>query len=397
MDDDGMGHAARQRAAPGHRPVPRRRADQREAPARLWPRRGRGRARQGLIAALLWALLAQPLLAETLRIASYHAELSRKGPGLLLRDIRSGEDPQVAAVARVVAAVDADILVLQGVDYDHGHIALRALRDAIARAGPRYPHLFALRPNTGMATGRDLDGDGRKGEPEDAQGYGWFAGEGGMAILSRHPVEADGVRDFSALLWRDLPGAIAPDSPPEVAAAQRLSRVAHWAVPVRVAGATVTLLTFHASPPVFDGPEDRNGRRNHDEIVFWQHYLDGAFGPAPRARFVIAGNANLDPVDGEGRKPAIRRLLGDPRVQDPEPRRPGPVSERFGHAGDPALDTAAWAGPDPGHLRVSHVLPSADLALAGAGVHWPQTGDAAASAAAASRHRPVWVDIVIDW
>lgn len=331
-------------------------------------------------------------------MATFHTELSRKGPGLLLRDIKSGEDAQVAAVARVVTAAAPDVLVLQGVDYDHGLAALHALRDVIARAGPDYRHVFALRPNTGMATGLDLDGDGRTGEPEDAQGYGWFAGEGGMAILSRHPVDESGARDFAGLLWRDLPGAIPPEGmAPGIMAVQRLSRVGHWAVPLRVRGETVTLLTFHASPPVFDGPEDRNGRRNHDEILFWQHYLDGAFGPPPRGRFILAGNANLDPLDGDGRKTAIRRLLGDPRLIDPAPRRPGPVTEAHGHAGDPALDTAAWPGPEPGHLRVSYVLPSSDFRVAGAGVHWPNEGQAAATTAAASRHRLVWADLVIDW
>jgi len=294
--------------------------------------------------------------------------------------------------------VAPDILLLQGVDHDHERLALAALRDVIARAGPDYRFVFALRPNTGMSTGLDLDGDGRRGEPEDKQGYGWFAGEGGMAILSRFPVQTAGVRDFSGLLWRDLPRAIPPKGmTPEVAAAQRLSRVGHWVVPVSVRGRTVRILTLHASPPVFDGPEDRNGRRNHDEIAFWQHYLDGAFGPAPQGRFVIAGNANLDPADGAGRKTAIRALLADPRVQDPAPRRPGAVAQSAGQTGPPALDTAAWPAPDPGHLRVSYILPSADFTVAGSGVHWPSEGQGAAMAATASRHRLVWVDLVIDW
>lgn len=301
-------------------------------------------------------------------------------------------------MAQVVAEVAPDILILQGVDYDHDLLALKALRDAIAQAGPDYGHVFALRPNTGKATGLDLDGDGRRGEPEDAQGHGWFAGEGGMAILSRYPVEVGGVQDFSAMLWDDLPGAIPPEGmPEEVRAVQRLSDVGHWVVPVRLNGGLLHLLTFHATPPVFDGPEDRNGRRNHDEIIFWRHYLDGAFGKAPRERFVLAGDANLDPLDGEGRKAAIRTLLNDSRLQDPAPRRAGQAAEDDGHKGDPAVDTVAWPRPEPGHMRVSYILPSADLDVADAGVFWPGPGDTRAGAAArASRHRMVWVDVVVD-
>jgi hypothetical protein len=64
-----------------------------------------------------------------------------------------------------------------------------------------------------MATGLDLDGDGRLGGAADAQGFGEFTGQGGMAILSRHPIGP--VTDHSAFLWRDLPGQIMPELPPE--------------------------------------------------------------------------------------------------------------------------------------------------------------------------------------
>lgn len=316
-----------------------------------------------------------------------------------MRDIAGGKDVQVQAVARVVAAAAPDVLVVQGVDWDLRLRALFALRDAIDRAGWRFDHLFALRPNSGMASGLDMDGDGRLGEPEDAQGFGRFAGARGMAILSRFPVETETVRDFSALLWADLPGAILPPGmAPDVRAAQRLARVGHWVVPLRVAGARFHLMVFHATPPVFDGPEDRNGRRNHDELAFWQRYLDGAFGQPPAGRFALVGDANLDPADSDGRRAAIEALLADPRLQDPAPRRPGPVRPEPGQQGDPALDTASWPAPGPGNLRVSYVLPSAELKVTGSGVFWPPEDDPRADiAAAASRHRLVWVDIAIDW
>ncbi|MEQ9259353.1 MAG: endonuclease/exonuclease/phosphatase family protein [Roseovarius sp.] len=331
-----------------------------------------------------------------LRIATYHTELSRKGPGLLLRDILRGGDAQVEAVARVIAAADADILLLQGVDYDAELRTLSALAEVLAEAGVAYPHLFALRPNRGLQTGLDLDGDGRRGEPEDAQGYGWYQGEGGMALLSRYPVEAAGVRDFTAMPWRDMPGALLPEA---VADAQglRLSTTGHWVVPVEVGGTRLTLLAFHATPPVFDDENDLNGRRNHDEIAFWRHYLDGAFGPPPEGRFVLLGVANLDPVDGEGRKEAIAALLADPRLRDPAPRRAGPVAERHGHAGAAVLDTADWAGPVPGALRVSYLLPSADLSVTASGVLWPSEGAPLAEVVdAASRHRLIWVDLALE-
>ncbi|MDT8328740.1 MAG: endonuclease/exonuclease/phosphatase family protein [Roseovarius sp.] len=341
-------------------------------------------------------------MAETLRIATWNVGLDRKGPGLLLRDIRQGSDTQIAAVAKVVARLRPDILVLQKVDYDLDMMALRALRERFAKEGWRLDHLFARRPNSGLATGLDMDGDGRLGGPRDAQGYGDFSGQGGMAILSRHPIDAENAKDFSALLWRDFPGAIMPvvnDAPfpsPEAAAAQRLSYVGHWVVPVVLPSGPLHLMAFHATPPVFDGPEDLNGRRNHDEIRFWQRYLDGGFGPVPKGPFVVIGDANLDPDKSDGRREAIRALLSDPRLQDPRPMRPQAALSADA-ARDARLYTAHWPAPGPGGMRVSYVLPAASLRIGDSGVYWPPDATPEAEkAATASHHRMVWVDLEID-
>lgn len=350
-------------------------------------------------------------------MATWNADLSRRGPGLLLADIESGKDAQVATVAAVIAAVAPDVLLLTGIDYDARLAALRALAGKIGAEGVVYPHLFALRPNTGRATGLDLDGDGRRGGPGDSQGFGRFAGQEGMAILSRLPIAKDGVRDFSAFLWRDLPGAFLPEGPDgpfpsaEALAVQRLSTTGHWAVPVMLpGGGALTLLAWHATPPVFDGPQDRNGRRNHDEAAFWALLIEGRIpGEAPpEAPFVLLGDANLDPEDGEGRREAIRALLAHPALQDPAPASAGGAAAALAqggpnrtHSGAAALDTADWPeegrrGPGPGNMRVDFVLPSSALEVRGAGVFWPVPGEAMAEvAAAAARHRLVWVDIAL--
>jgi hypothetical protein len=296
----------------------------------------------------------------------------------------------------VISQSAPDILVLQGFDYDLTGATLAAFSDALAEVGPHYPHHFAARPNTGMPTGIDMDGDGRTGDPRDAQGFGRFSGQGGMAVLSRFPILTEEVQDFSALLWKDLPDALLPQvnglpfPSAEALEAQRLSTTGHWVVPVEVPDiGRVNLLTFHASPPVFDGPEDRNGKRNHDEILFWLQYLDGAFGSAPAGSFVLLGDANLDPENGEGIKSATKRLLADPRMQDPQPESSGSLLA----SGDPR-DTADWDDPVPGNLRVDYVLPSADWQVLDAGVHWPDpASDAGLTAETASRHKLVWVDL----
>lgn len=331
----------------------------------------------------------------------------RAGPGILLRDIDGGKDDQANAVVAIIAKVSPDILLLTGFDYDLGQLALGALVSRLSEKGAAYPYAFALRPNTGMMTGFDLDGDGRLRGPGDAQGFGHYSGEGGMAILSRLPIDADGVLDFSGFLWRDLPGNLADGAGygGDVLRELRLSTTAHWDVPVTLPdGTALHLLGFHASPPVFDGPEDRNGRRNHDESAFWLHYINGALAwPAPGAPFVILGDGNLDPEDGDGRRDAIMALLADPRLQDPLPGSAGgreaaaQGGPNAAQRGDPAQDTADWPeATGPGNLRVDYVLPSVRLQITGSGVYWPAAGTPEAElAAAASRHRLVWVDVAL--
>ncbi len=342
---------------------------------------------------LAFALLPTWLQAQTLRIATFNTELSRKGPGLLLRDIERDDDAQIQAVVAVISQNQPDILVLQGIDWDHYSRALKALEQRLAAAGSPFPHLFAKQPNTGLATQLDLDGDQRLGGPGDSQGYGDYTGRSGMAVLSRYPIMADEISDLSGLLWREVPGATLPRHPdgspfptPQAQAVQRLSTTAHWALPVAVTEDTrLTLLVFKAAPPLFDGAEDRNGLRNADEIRLWQVFLAGQLpkeiGPPPSSRFLIAGGANLDPNKGAGHREVIAGVLQDPRLQDPHPR-----SSQAG------TDTVDW-GEDR-RMRVDYLLPSRDLQVIAAGVEWPDSPEAAA--AKASRHRLVWVDIALD-
>ncbi len=341
--------------------------------------------------------------SETLRIATYNVELQRDGPGLLLRDIRKGKDPQIRAVIAVIAATRPDILALQGVDWDYDGKALDALVEALRAQGVDYPFRFAEKPNSGVASGLDLNGNGRLGEAEDSWGFGAFTGQAGLAVLSRYPIDVDAVQSFTALPWADLPDAQMPNHPdgtpfPSAAVQAQipLSVSALWSLPIRLPDdSSVNLLTYRASPPVFDGPEDMNGLRNADETRFWSLYLDGRFAAPPQGRFVLAGQPNMDPHDSDGRPQTLRTLLADPRLQDPAPTSPGAArAPDQGHQNPNAQDTVDW--PGPGRLRVDYVLPSANWPVAASGVYWPAPGQPGhEDAVSASRHRLVWVDMVL--
>ncbi|MEM1237725.1 MAG: endonuclease/exonuclease/phosphatase family protein [Pseudomonadota bacterium] len=293
----------------------------------------------------------------------------------MLRDL-GREAADIEYVLARMAEIDADIWVLQGVDYDAGGLALALLAE---RAG--FAHGFALAPNSGLASGADLDGDGRLDTPRDAQGYGRFSGAGAMAILSRYPVLEDATRDYSALIWAELPWATLPTYPdgrpfPSAGAkeVQRLSTTAHWSVTIAAPEGPVTLLTSYATAPVFDGPEDRNGLRNADELRLLARMADDVEGA-----FVVIGDFNLDPQAGEGLREVMAGFLKDPRWADPVP----------------GLPTVDFGADSAGKLRVSYALPSAGLKVLDAGVAWsdppPSDGDTRFT-----RHHPVWVDVELE-
>ncbi len=338
------------------------------------------------------------MAADSIRVVLWNVELSRSGPGLLLRDILGGDDPQIAAIVTLLSRLDADILVLTGMDHDPSLHALSALPQRLQQAGQPYPHLFSPRPNSGQPTGFDLDADGRLNEADDAHGWGRFPGEGGLAVLSRFPIRADQAQDFSTFLWADLPQAnlppgLDPSLDSGLAAVQRLPSHSHLILPVRLPdGRTLALMIWHATPPVFDGPEDRNGRRNADEAAFWLHYLDGRLPMQPPDQpFLLLGTANLDVMDGDGDAGPMRGLLNHPYLSDPAPRGTHGRQEP-GHAGDPALDTAFF--PRTGGLRTEYLLPSRDLAIISSGILWPPEDDPLTRLlTTASRHYPLWLDI----
>lgn len=340
--------------------------------------------------------MAAPLAAQTdtYRIATYAAPLSRDGPGLLLRDVLRADDAQIAAVLSVVVEVAPDVLVLTDFDYDLDGRALAVVAD---RAG--FAHSYASLPNSGMSTGLDMDGDGYLGGGVDAQGFGKFAGDGGLAILSQHPIVR--VEDFSELLWVELDDAVWPvvDGDPfpsaEALSIQRLSSTAHWSVTIQPEGAPpFEVIAYDATPPVFDGPEDQNGLRNRDELR-----LIAQIAHSRRGAYVVAGNANLDPHDGQGIRVAMRDFLASGLVVDPKPKSAGArLAADPAHQGPPALDTANWPDDGPGNLRVSYVLPSPDWQIVNAGVFWPTPDDPKAGLLGddgllAGPHHLVWVDV----
>jgi hypothetical protein len=367
------------------------------------------------------------------RIATFNASLTRTAAGELVEDLSTPDDQQAANVAAILQLTRPDIVLLNEFDYVEGGAAVDLFRTnylLLSHHGAQpidYPYYFIAPSNTGVPSGFDLDNDGTVGGANDALGFGEFPGQYGMVVLSRYPIVEDQVRTFQNLLWASVPGARLPDDPatpepadwysPDELAVLPLSSKSHWDVPIDVDGRIVHVLAAHPTPPVFDGPEDRNGMRNADEIGFWADYVAGADtswivddaggtgGLAGDAEFVIVGDLNSDPLDGDSLAGATDQVLALDRVQDPGPTSDGAALAALTqrgindiHQGDPALDTADFADDQPGNLRVDYVLPSDGFTVVDAGVFWPPTNDDLARLVtteplASSDHRLVWVDL----
>lgn len=369
---------------------------------------------------------------SAVRVATYNVSFYRDAPGQLLADLRRGDDPRASRVAEVLQRARPDVVLLNEVDYDGGLAVADALRSLYlerAQAGQppiAYPHAFVAPVNTGVRAPFDLDRDGADDGPNDCWGYGRYPGQYGMLVLSRWPIDAPASRTFQHVKWSAQPDARRPVDPatgePYYTGAEwselRLPSKSFWDVVVRVpapGGAfyPLHLLCSHPTPPVFDGPEDRNGRRNHDEVRMVADYLtpgaDGylvddagrAGGLAAGEHFVVLGDLNADPVDGGGPRGAIRRLLSHPRLcgDQPPTSQGGAEASQLGdpknreHRAPPERDTADFSGDGQGNLRVDYALASRTLAWRGAGVFWPKRGEPGAEAIGATDHRLVWVDV----
>ena len=370
----------------------------------------------------------------TVRVATYNLSLNRAAAGQLEADLSTGTNVQARTVAEIIQRTNPDVVLLNEFDYVAGDVAADLFRENYLEvsqngAAPvEYPYAFVAPSNTGIPSGFDLNNDGTVGGPDDALGFGFFEGQFGMAVLSKYPIATDDVRTFQNFLWKDMPGALLPDDlatpepadwfTPEELEVVRLSSKSHWDVPVQVGKTMIHVLASHPTPPTFDAAEDRNGRRNHDEVRFWADYITpsesvyiyddaGQQGGIDRGDpFVILGDQNADPLDGDSFDDAILQLLDHPRIEDSLPTSAGAVEAaalqggaNLTHEGDPAYDTADFGDGAPGNLRADYVLPSrARLQVMDAGVFWPVVADPLSSLTGtfpfpSSDHRLVWVDL----
>lgn len=364
----------------------------------------------------------------TIRFATFNVSLNRKNQGQLKRELAKGKTISPRRVAEIIQRVRPDVILLNEFDFDPdgegiANFATKYL--GVSQNGQQpinYEHVYFSTVNTGIDTGKDLNNDGKLGTPNDAFGFGVFPGQYGMVVCSNYEIDKANIRTFQNFLWKDMPNCLWPINPEsqkpyyndDIKNVFRLSSKSHWDVPVKVGEKTIHLLAAHPTPPVFDQEEDRNGRRNHDEIRLFADYVTPGKseyiyddlgikgGLAEGAHFVVAGDMNADQSDGDSSMNAARLLTDHKLINHSHtPKSEGGAfyaiqqgKINLEHKGDPAFDTGDFSDFNVGNLRIDYCLPSKTLQIKQSGVFWPKPSDPGADLVKASDHRLVWVDII---
>ena len=360
-----------------------------------------------------------------IRFATYNVALNRKNAGDLIAELKDEKASKIAQIAEVIQRIKPDVILLNEVDYDEHGQAIKLLQQNYLGVSQNrtpaitYPHVYLGPVNTGLESPCDLNQDGKIALPDDGYGYGAFPGQYGMVLLSKYPIEKAQVRTFQNILWRDMPDAKRPRNedgslfyPQEIFAKLRLPSKSVWDVPITIHGQTVHLICAHPTPPVFDGAEDRNGCRNHDEIRMVVDYAAGNAdyiyddkgvrgGLAADSRFVIVGDMNADPFDGDSLQGAAQWLTESAAINHtkvPASWGAAYAASRSGEKnqtqrGNPAHDTGDFNDQFSGNLRVDYCLPSRQLRIVDAGVFWPHVQESRFELNRASDHHLVWVDV----
>jgi hypothetical protein len=355
---------------------------------------------------------------------NYLADGEQASGSELFTQLKSGENPQIRNIAEIIQRVRPDIILLNEFDYvadiEKGLLAfIKNYLNVAQREDSMsidYPYYYTAPVNTGVDSGLDLDKDGiASGKGADAFGFGAFPGHYGMALLSKYPIDEKSIRTFQYFIWKDMPAAQLDEIrmqdgrswySEEAKKILRLSSKSHWDLPIIIGEDALNILASHPTPPVFDGPEDRNGKRNHDEIRFWVDYVSskenasyiyddkGAKGGFSGQRFAILGDLNASADEGDANQKGIKALLNHPLVNATiKPSSLGGKQHSLGNVfGE--NHTANWG------MRADYVLPSTNLSVIDSGVFWPRKEDIwfrlVKDRNTSSDHRMVWVDLKID-
>ncbi|MEG3758971.1 endonuclease/exonuclease/phosphatase family protein [Pseudoalteromonas carrageenovora] len=367
------------------------------------------------------------LASESLRIATFNVSMDAtnhtpKGEQIksdALANALKANHQQIKNIAEIIQRVRPDIILLNEFDYIPKEQGIEYFKKHYLNVSQNnqqvidFPYSFIAPVNTGLATHFDLDNDGKStGIMADAQGFGFFEGHYGMAVLSKYPIDFDKVRTLQKFKYKDMPNAQMPTDPKTGEnwynknewQALRLSSKSFWDLPVKVNNKTVHVLASHPTPPVFDGDEDRNGKRNHDEVRLIADYVSNKAyiyddkgqkgGLKADSRFIILGDLNASPEGDKARTNTTDQILKNALINASFVPQSAGAKEQY-DTNEAQNYTANW------QARVDYVLPSNyGLKIKNGGVFWPTKSSneyrLIKDRNASSDHHLVWLDLIVE-
>ena len=244
-------------------------------------------------------------------------------------------------MAEIIQRVRPDVLLINEFDFDAEGLAAELFQRQLPRRSARtapgrssYRYRYVAPSNTGIPSGFDLDNNGTVGGPQR------------RLRLRRSSRASSAWSSTPSYPIDSRPGPHLPELPLEGHAGRAAARRPGHPGPGRLvlargarrssgcrpratgtfrstsAARSIHFLVSHPTPPVFDGPEDRNGTRNHDEIRFWADYIR----PSPQ-RLPLRRRR-------PARRPRARASVRDRRRPERRParrrqrRRRGPAAAR---------------------------------------------------------------------
>ncbi len=396
-----------------------------------------------------------------IRVAQFNVAMSFPKEGQLYQEldkhrVEGTHQLRFQRIAATLQQIRPDILLLCEFDHqadDRGYSSIDLFlseycgTEQLGQKAIDYPYRYLAPSNTGTTLATALTGKSEPRLPEDGVGFGCYPGHFNFVLLSKYPIKEDEVMSWRQLAWANKEDHSMPSNyyVEAIANELKLSSKNHIKLPLDINGQQLNLVYCHPTPPVFDGEEQRNFRRNSDEIKLLVDILDNADylrqyeqeqvgyieiiedennrypskhnekKPQPDlvdGPFVILGDLNNDVLDGDGDKAAMTRLLKHSRIHHEcangrlRPKSRGGffyhlVLKRRGieRKGKPAY----WTHLNG--LRLDYVLPSAELHVVNSGVFWPEKKELyrewledskhRQKEAAYTDHRMVWVDVVM--
>ncbi|MBW2522711.1 MAG: endonuclease/exonuclease/phosphatase family protein [Deltaproteobacteria bacterium] len=343
----------------------------------------------------------------SVRIAQFNVQ------GLSTDKLLDPANGQVRAVTEIVARFDPDILCIEELEYDLEGVpvaeqvpgrfdggAQNAARIAAAlnaaTSGAPYEHTLITLSNSGFLWAGPDNGVLEFG----SRGAGELA-DMNYGIVSRYPILKDQVRVVTDVAWSDLPDNVTAQMQSEIGAVvpegYPLFSKALVIAPIDVDGEVLVIVLLHPVPPIIYPTWPY---RNHDELGGARALLDGVLpgvDPLPEdARFVLVGDLNADPDDGDSLPGAIRQLLDHPRLVPYQPEGAGTGGnnpQRNTNVSDcpsttPIDPTASF------QLQLDYLMPSATIGepLDG-GVFFPAESADFDLACRGSDHMMLWAEL----